>query len=57
FLTEGRELEYVFFCNRGAEATESALKLSRKHTGKSLVLTFQQSLPVRSFGTLTATVY
>lgn len=54
-LTEGRELDYVFFCNSGAEANEAALKLARKHTGKSLVLTFQQSFHGRTFGTMSAT--
>ena len=54
-LTEGRELDYVFFCNSGAEANEAALKLARKYTGKSLVLTFQQSFHGRTFGTMSAT--
>lgn len=54
-LTEGRELDYVFFCNSGAEANEAALKLARKHTGNSLVLTFQQSFHGRTFGTMSAT--
>ncbi|MDM5156321.1 acetylornithine transaminase [Bacillus sp. DX1.1] len=54
-LTEERELGYVFFCNSGAEANEAALKLARKYTGKSLVLTFQQSFHGRTFGTMSAT--
>ncbi|WP_242143690.1 MULTISPECIES: acetylornithine transaminase [unclassified Bacillus cereus group] len=54
-LTEGKELEYVFFCNSGAEANEAALKIARKYTGKSLVLTFQQSFHGRTFGTMSAT--
>ncbi|MEN1934648.1 acetylornithine transaminase [Paenibacillus sp. 102] len=54
-LTEGRDLDYVFFCNSGAEANEAALKLARKHTGKSFVLTFQQSFHGRTFGTMSAT--
>ncbi|HEK9102430.1 acetylornithine transaminase [Bacillus pfraonensis] len=54
-LTEGRDLDYVFFCNSGAEANEAALKLARKHTGRSLVLTFQQSFHGRTFGTMSAT--
>lgn len=54
-LTEGSGLDYVFFCNSGAEANEAALKLARKYTGKSLVLTFQQSFHGRTFGTMSAT--
>ena len=34
------------FCNSGAEANEAALKLARKHTGKSLVVTCEQSFTV-----------
>ncbi|MGR5985008.1 acetylornithine transaminase [Bacillus cytotoxicus] len=54
-LTEDRELKYVFFCNSGAEANEATLKIARKYTGKSLVLTFQQSFHGRTFGTMSAT--
>ncbi|KFN03803.1 acetylornithine transaminase [Bacillus clarus] len=54
-LTEDNELDYVFFCNSGAEANEAALKLARKYTGKSLVLTCQQSFHGRTFGTMSAT--
>ncbi|EEL74980.1 Acetylornithine aminotransferase [Bacillus cereus AH676] len=45
----------MFFCNSGAEANEAALKLARKHTGKSLVVTCQQSFHGRTFGTMSAT--
>ncbi|HHT7187176.1 TPA: acetylornithine transaminase [Bacillus cereus] len=54
-LTEGTALDYVFFCNSGAEANEAALKLARKHTGKSLVVTCKQSFHGRTFGTMSAT--
>lgn len=30
----------VFFCNSGAEANEAAIKLARKYTGKSKIITF-----------------
>lgn len=43
------------FCNSGAEANEAALKLARKHTGKSLVVTCEQSFHGRTFGTMSAT--
>ena len=54
-LTENIALDYVFFCNSGAEANEAALKLARKHTEKSLVVTCEQSFHGRTFGTMSAT--
>ncbi|MGF9963045.1 acetylornithine transaminase [Bacillus rhizoplanae] len=54
-LTKDRELDYAFFCNSGAEANEAALKLARKRTGKSVVITCKQSFHGRTFGTMSAT--
>ncbi|MBS4217615.1 acetylornithine transaminase [Bacillus sp. FJAT-49711] len=45
----------VFFCNSGAEANEAAIKLARKYTGKSKIVTFQQSFHGRTFATMAAT--
>ena len=45
----------VFFCNSGAEANEAAIKLARKYTGKSKIITFQQSFHGRTLGTMAAT--
>jgi acetylornithine/N-succinyldiaminopimelate aminotransferase len=45
----------VFFCNSGAEANEAALKLARKYTGRSKVITFKQSFHGRTFATMSAT--
>lgn len=45
----------VFFCNSGAEANEAALKLARKHTGKTKIVTFKNSFHGRTFATMSAT--
>lgn len=45
----------AFFCNSGAEANEAAIKLARKHTGKHVVITFEQSFHGRTFGAMSAT--
>ncbi|MEH7388350.1 acetylornithine transaminase [Bacillus sp. JJ1521] len=54
-LVANSELDAVFFCNSGAEANEAALKLARKYTQKSKVITFHQSFHGRTFGTMAAT--
>ena len=45
----------VFICNSGAEANEAALKLARRATGKTKIITFKQSLHGRTFGAMAAT--
>ncbi|WP_195573565.1 acetylornithine transaminase [Paenibacillus sp. 1001270B_150601_E10] len=51
----------VFFCNSGAEANEAAIKLARRYqnviagTGRTEIITFQQSFHGRTLATLTAT--
>jgi len=54
-LVENSSGDAVFFCNSGAEANEAAIKLARKYTGKSKILTFNQSFHGRTFATMTAT--
>ncbi|UOQ95315.1 acetylornithine transaminase [Halobacillus shinanisalinarum] len=54
-LTNVTNLDYVFFCNSGAEANEAAIKLARKHTGKEKIITFKQSFHGRTFATMSAT--
>jgi acetylornithine/N-succinyldiaminopimelate aminotransferase len=52
-LAKGQYLAY--FCNSGAEANEAALKLARKATGRTKILTFSGSFHGRTFGAMTAT--
>lgn len=54
-LTKNSNLDYVFFCNSGAEANEAAIKLARKHQQKSKIITFYQSFHGRTFATMAAT--
>ncbi|MGL4523358.1 MAG: aminotransferase class III-fold pyridoxal phosphate-dependent enzyme, partial [Bacilli bacterium] len=54
-LTENTHFDRVFFCNSGAEANEAAIKLARKATGKSKIISFQQSFHGRTFATMSAT--
>jgi len=53
-LTQGTE-KVVFFCNSGTEANEAALKLARKATGKTKILSFAHSFHGRSLGSLSLT--
>jgi acetylornithine/N-succinyldiaminopimelate aminotransferase len=52
-LAKGQYLAY--FCNSGAEANEAALKLARKATERTKILTFSGSFHGRTFGAMTAT--
>ncbi|PLT33854.1 acetylornithine transaminase [Bacillus sp. V5-8f] len=54
-LAQATGLDRVFFCNSGAEANEAAIKLARKATGKSKIVTFHQSFHGRTFATMAAT--
>lgn len=54
-LTNASGLDLVFYANSGAEANEAAIKLARKATGKTKILTFKQSFHGRTFATMSAT--
>ena len=61
FLTKNSFAESVFFCNSGAEAIESAIKLIRKYGNsyqkekKSIILAAESSFHGRTFAALSAT--
>ncbi len=50
-----KKLPKVFFSNSGAESTESALKFSRKFTGKSGVIAMTGGYHGKTFGALSVT--
>ncbi len=54
-LVKDQHLSHAFFCNSGAEANEAAIKMVRKHTGKSNIITFEHSFHGRTFGAMSAT--
>ncbi len=54
-LAEASGLDFVFFANSGAEANEAAIKLARKATGRTKIITFQQSFHGRTFAGMAAT--
>jgi acetylornithine/N-succinyldiaminopimelate aminotransferase len=54
-LAEAAGLDLVFFANSGAEANEAALKLARKATNRSKIISFNQSFHGRTFGSMAAT--
>ncbi len=53
-ITPGK-LQRSFFCNSGAEAVEGALKLARISTGKTKMLSAENSFHGKTFGALSAT--
>ncbi|WP_223588751.1 acetylornithine transaminase [Neobacillus bataviensis] len=54
-LAEASGLDRVFFANSGAEANEAAIKLARKATGKTKIITFKNSFHGRTFAAMSAT--
>ncbi|MFE8700353.1 acetylornithine transaminase [Cytobacillus sp. FJAT-54145] len=54
-LASAAEMDAVFFSNSGAEANEGAIKLARKATGKTKIITFENSFHGRTFATMSAT--
>ena len=54
-LSEAAGLDFVFFANSGAEANEAAIKMARKATGKSKIITFDHSFHGRTYATMAAT--
>lgn len=57
-LISNSDFDKIFYCNSGAEAIESALKISRKYgskTKRSEIITMKNSFHGRTFGAITAT--
>ncbi|WP_079508075.1 acetylornithine transaminase [Mesobacillus jeotgali] len=54
-LAAASGLDYVFFANSGAEANEAAIKMARKATGRTKIITFLQSFHGRTFAGMAAT--
>ena len=54
-LAKAANMDFVFFSNSGAEANEAAIKMARKATGKTKIITFYQSFHGRTFATMSAT--
>lgn len=48
-------VKHVFFCNSGAEANETALKMARKHTGRPTILAMRGGFHGRTLGALSVT--
>lgn len=45
----------IFFCNSGAEANETAIKVARKHTGKTTLIAMQGGFHGRTYGAMSIT--
>lgn len=45
----------AFFCNSGTEANEAAIKLARKSTGRTKIISFLNSFHGRTYGSMSAT--
>jgi acetylornithine/N-succinyldiaminopimelate aminotransferase len=54
-LANAAGMDLVFFANSGAEANEGAIKLARKATGRTKIITFINSFHGRTFATMSAT--
>ena len=54
-LAKAANMDLVFFSNSGAEANEAAIKMARKATGRTKIITFYQSFHGRTFATMSAT--
>jgi len=54
-LAQATGMDRVFFANSGAEANEGAIKLARKATGRTKIITFENSFHGRTFATMSAT--
>ncbi|MGC9399754.1 MAG: aspartate aminotransferase family protein [Anaerolineae bacterium] len=48
-------IEQAFFCNSGAEANETALKIARRYTGRTEVIAMERGFHGRTVGALSAT--
>jgi acetylornithine/N-succinyldiaminopimelate aminotransferase len=54
-LCEYAGMDRAYFANSGAEANEAAIKLARKATGKTKIITFLNSFHGRTFAAMSAT--
>lgn len=54
-LLIGQQDYLAYFCNSGAESNEAAIKLARKATGKSQIISFKNAFHGRTFGAMAAT--